>query len=155
MHCHFLRNRMRNILICMLLVVFHGPASAETALDLDRYEGRVVLVDFWASWCVPCRRSFPWMNEMHDKYSEAGLVIVAINLDNNAIDAAVFLDKYPPHFQIVYDTDRLIAREFGVQAMPSSFLIGRDGSVIDGHLGFKVKQQGEYEVAIVAALGDE
>ena len=146
---------MRNILISLPPVVFHGPASAETALDLDRYEGRVVLVDFWASWCVPCRRSFPWMNEMHDKYSEAGFVIVAINLDNNAIDAASFLKEYPVKFRIVYDTDKDLAREYGVQAMPSSFLIGRDGSVIDGHLGFKVKQQGEYEAAIVAALADE
>jgi len=145
---------MRIIFIYLLLVAFHAPATAEPALDLKQYEGQVVLLDFWASWCVPCRRSFPWMNEMQDKYSEAGLVVIAVNLDNNAIDAAVFLEKYSPHFQIAYDTDRIAAREFGVQAMPSSFLIGRDGGVIDSHLGFKVQKQGEYEVAIVAALGD-
>jgi len=144
---------MRRILVCMILLVGFGQATAETAFDLDEHAGKVVLVDFWASWCVPCRRSFPWMNEMQDKYADQGLVIIAVNLDNTPADATLFLNDYPARFEIAYDTDKSIARKFRVQAMPSSFLFGRDGKISDSHLGFKVKQQAEYEAAIVAALG--
>ena len=89
---------------------------------------------------------------MQQKYGDDGLIIIGVNLDNNAVDAASFLRDYPAKFRIVYDTDKELAREFGVQAMPSSFVIGRDGEVIGGHLGFKVKQEAEYEAAIVEAL---
>ena len=57
-----------------------APAAAADTLDLDRYAGKVVILDFWASWCVPCRRSFPWLNKMHDRYGDEGLVIVGVNL---------------------------------------------------------------------------
>jgi cytochrome c biogenesis protein CcmG/thiol:disulfide interchange protein DsbE len=144
---------MRNILVCIVFVVLCGSATAQPAPGIDEFEGQVVLLDFWASWCVPCRRSFPWMNQMHQKYADEGLVIVAVNLDNNADDAADFLRMYPPNFLIVYDTDKTLARSYGIQAMPSSILIGRDGEPVDVHLGFKVKQQPEYEAAIREALG--
>ena len=139
----------------MTALVWFGQAVANTDLNLEQHAGKVVVVDFWASWCVPCRRSFPWMNEMHKKYAEQGLVIIAVNLDNSPDDATLFLKDYPALFEIVYDTDKLIAREYGVQAMPSSFLLGRDGEITEAHLGFKVKQQAEYEAAIVEALAEQ
>ena len=139
----------------MIALVWFGQAAADSDFDLEQHEGKVVLVDFWASWCVPCRRSFPWMNEMQEKYAHNGLVIIAINLDNSPEDAAAFLKEYPAHFEIAYDTDKTIAREFGVQAMPSSFLIARNGELSSSHLGFKVKQQAKYEAAIVEALAEE
>ena len=146
---------MRNILVCILLVFLYGQATADARLDLDDYEGQIVLVDFWASWCVPCRRSFPWMNEMHEKYADDGLVIIAINLDNSPGDATAFLEEYSVRFEIAYDADKSLARKFSVQAMPTSFLLSRNGDVIDSHMGFKVKQQAEYEAAIVAALATD
>lgn len=129
------------------------PASADDMLDLDEYRENVIVVDFWASWCVPCRRSFPWLNKMHAKYADDGLVIIGINLDANKKDAAAFLEDYPAAFRIYYDTDAVYAREFEVQAMPSSFVLGRDGEVVARHLGFKVKRQQEYEAILVEALG--
>ena len=115
---------MRRILVCIILLVWFGQAvAADSDFDLDGHAGKVVLVDFWASWCVPCRRSFPWMNEMQQKYADDGLIIIAVNLDNNSTDAVKFLRDYPAKFRIVYDTDKELAREYGVQAMPSSFLI--------------------------------
>jgi len=146
---------MASVSVATMLAVLPGVASTAESLQLEEYAGKVVVLDFWASWCVPCRRSFPWMNEMQQKYAEDGLIIVAVNLDNDSIDAAKFLREYPAKFRIVYDTDKELAREFGVQAMPSSFLIGRDGEVSSSHLGFKVKQQAEYEAAIVEALAEE
>ena len=148
----FFRGWIAAVSIAMLLAVLPGVASTAESLQLDDYAGKVVVLDFWASWCVPCRRSFPWMNEMQQKYADRGLIIIGVNLDNDAADAASFLQEYPAQFRIAYDTDKTLAREYGVQAMPSSFMIGRDGKVVDSHLGFKVKQQDEYEAAIVEAL---
>ena len=142
---------MRRILVCILLLSLLTAASSDT-FDITQQNGKVVLLDFWASWCVPCRRSFPWMNDMQQKYGDAGLVVVGVNLDNNENDATEFLHDYPANFRIVYDTEKELARSMGVQAMPSSFLFDRNGELIDSHMGFKVRQQPEYEAAIVAAL---
>ena len=134
-----------------------NPQSALSAggVDVESYRGKVVLLDFWASWCVPCRRSFPWMTDMQQKYADEGLVIVAVNLDNDVNDAESFLRQYPPGFQVAHDTDKSLARKYEVVAMPSSFLIGRDGEIVERHLGFKVLTQTEYETAIQTALRGE
>ncbi len=141
------------------LIAFPGLASADVPaggrLDLAEYQGKVVVLDFWASWCVPCRRSFPWLNEMTAKYSGTGLVVIGVNVDKEPASAADFLKQYPATFRIQYDNDGVLAKEFGVQAMPSSFVIGRDGAIKEHHLGFKVKRQEEYEAAIVAQLQQE
>ena len=132
-----------------------AAARAEAHLDINSYTGKVVLIDFWASWCGPCRRSFPWMNDMHTKYHDDGLVIVAVNVDNDLAAANRFLNEYPANFQVHFDEDRSLARKYEVVAMPSSFLIGRDGQVVEQHLGFRVLKQDEYEAAIHAAIEAE
>ena len=148
--------RQLTMLVATLLVLLQpGVASAEDQFDLTAYEGKVVIVDFWASWCVPCRRSFPWMNTMHDEYADDGLVIIAVNLDQERAAAEEFLAEFPPKFKIIYDETKDLARSFDVMAMPTSYLIGRDGQQIERHFGFKVKKQHEYESAIAAALGVE
>ena len=127
-------------------------ASADEALDIAQYDGKVVVLDFWASWCVPCRRSFPWWNTMHAKYADEGLIIIGVNLDNDLQDAAKFLDEYSADFKIHYDKDKVLAKQQGVQAMPSTYILGRDGELIARHFGFKVKQQEEYEAVLIDAL---
>lgn len=144
----------------LIATVFASAALAASgtpaAVDpLSPHAGKVVLVDFWASWCTPCRRSFPWMNDMQTKYADDGLVIVAVNVDNDREAALRFLEEHPPGFEVHYDADHALARRFEVVAMPSSFLLDRDGRIVDRHLGFKVLQQDEYEAAIRAALGKE
>ena len=136
---------------CCTLLAW-APASASDTFDPGRYAGKVVVLDFWASWCVPCRRSFPWLNTMHDKYGGDGLVIVGVNLDMERADADRFLEEYPAAFSIVYDGNQQLARQYEVVAMPSSYVIGRDGQVMAKHMGFKVKQQDDYEALIVEAL---
>lgn len=150
----------KHLLVCLLLTVVvalalvgASNASAEGSLDLTQYEGKVVVLDFWASWCTPCRRSFPWWNSMHARYADEGLVIIGVNLDNEQDLATAFLDEYPADFEIYYDTTKELARKFGVQAMPSTYIIGRDGEIYAKHFGFKVKKQDEYEAVINAALG--
>jgi thiol-disulfide isomerase/thioredoxin len=128
-------------------------AVGTTDLQLEQYHGKVVIVDFWASWCVPCRRSFPWMNEMQARYGDQGLVVVAVNVDRERAAAEEFLAEVPADFRIHYDNEGVVAEAFGVQAMPSSYVIGRDGEIVARHLGFKVKKQDEYEAVLVKALG--
>jgi len=140
---------------CLALLAGYSlclPALADDSLDLAGYSGKVVVLDFWASWCVPCRRSFPWLNEMQAKYAADGLVVVGINVDEDRAAADEFLAEYPADFEIFYDTGGSLATRYDLPGMPSSFVIGRDGELAATHLGFKVKNQDEYEAAIVAAL---
>ena len=134
------------------LTLARADVAPSEPFDLSEYRGQVVIVDFWASWCVPCRRSFPWLNAMQQKYADDGLVVIGVNVDKEPADAAEFLRKYPARFIITYDTNGSLAIAYGVQGMPSSFVIGRDGNLRDEHLGFKVKRQDDYEAAILAAL---
>lgn len=147
-------------LLVTFVAVFSGGAAisvsatdADYPVDLDAYRGKVVLLDFWASWCAPCRSSFPWMNEMQDKYGDEGLVVIAVNLDNEPDEAAGFLERNPAGFEVAYDPDRSMARAFGVDSMPNSFLIDRRGEVRLQHRGFRVAEQTVYEAAIAELLG--
>ena len=119
---------------------------------LDAYAGKVVLVDFWASWCSPCLQSFPWMNELQRRHGAEGLVIVAVNVDQDRTLADAFLTKVPAQFRVEYDTQGALALQFGVQAMPTSFLIDRGGNVRLRHAGFKEKQREEREAEIEQLL---
>ena len=143
------------LLALLLAAVVPRPTTAAAVDPLALHAGKVVLVDFWASWCEPCRRSFPWMNAMQSKYGADGLVIVAVNVDNDLAAARRFLEEHPAQFQVHYDEDKALARRFEVVAMPSSFLLDGNGQLVATHLGFKVLKQDEYEAAIRAALGKE
>lgn len=114
---------------------------------------RVLYLDFWASWCGPCRQSFPWMNQLHDKYQSAGLRIVAVNLDQKDDEAQAFLKQVPARFALAFDPAGDSARVFGVKAMPSSFLIAPDRNVQLAHRGFRSEDKAELERRIAAALG--
>ena len=138
--------------LAFLLVLLVSNTTAATDFDLQEFHGKVVVLDFWASWCVPCRRSFPWMNSMQDKYADQGLVIIGVNLDAVDADAQAFLRETPADFQIISDPDGLLAREHDVIAMPTSYIFDRDGNLVTRHLGFKVKRQEEYEALLVETL---
>jgi thiol-disulfide isomerase/thioredoxin len=134
-------------LLCALGVARAAPPPA-----LQPVEGRVIWVDFWASWCVPCRRSFPWLNAMHRKYGADGLQIIAVNLDKDRALADAFLAEVPAEFALRFDPAGALAKQYGVQAMPSSFLIDADGNVLATHAGFRTADAAEYERAITDAL---
>lgn len=106
-------------------------------ISLDDYKGRVVYVDFWASWCGPCRKSFPFMQELQQEYDDEGLTVIAINMDQNSDDAHRFLEENPAAFLIGRDPAGRVAKQFGVMTMPSSFIVDRDGMIQEVHMGFK------------------
>jgi cytochrome c biogenesis protein CcmG/thiol:disulfide interchange protein DsbE len=121
-------------------------------LSLDRLRGQVVYVDFWASWCGPCRRSFPWMNEMQHRYGGRGLAIVAINVDRNPADAARFLDRNPAQFAVAYDHAGATPLAYAVTDMPSSYLIDSRGKVVEVEHGFRDERKVALEQRIQALL---
>jgi thiol-disulfide isomerase/thioredoxin len=131
-----------------------APAHAQDALDLQAYRGKIVWVDFWASWCTPCRRSFPWLNEIMSRYSDQGFVIVGVNVDKERALADEFLRETPARFPIAYDPEGSMAEKYEVLGMPSSFLIDREGNVISSHIGFRRDEQEDYEAAIIKALSN-
>jgi cytochrome c biogenesis protein CcmG, thiol:disulfide interchange protein DsbE len=108
---------------------FTLPDLQQQNVQLAGLKGKVVYLDFWASWCGPCRKTFPWMNEMHAKYGKQGLAIVAVNLDQRKQDMDKFLAKFPAEFTIVLDAKRDVGRLYQINALPMSFLIDREGVV--------------------------
>jgi thiol-disulfide isomerase/thioredoxin len=140
----------------LLLAVGSMRASTEpdasTIPLLKASSGKVILLDFWASWCEPCRQSFPWMNDLQQRLAPQGLVVIAVNLDRDRKLAARFLEQVKTDFRIEYDPEATLAQQFGVEAMPMSFVIDRQGRVRERHTGFRAKQRTEREATLSRIL---
>lgn len=164
----FRRNIFRGALLGFMLFMGHqGGASAlekgakapdfqlpgtTGTVRLSDAVGSVVYVDFWASWCGPCRQSFPWMNEMQEKYRAKGLKVIAVNVDAKSEDAKKFLTQNAAKFTVAFDAKGSTPAQYGVKGMPSSFIIGRDGKVMSTHLGFNASDKGKLENDIKSVL---
>jgi len=122
------------------------------SIQLSNYKGKVVYLDFWATWCVPCRKSFPWMNAMLEKYQDQGLEIIAISLDDKKKMVETFLKKYPAKFTIALDPKGESGDLYKVRVMPSSYLIDRQGNIVETHMGFRKKDKGKLEEMLQTAL---
>ncbi len=132
---------------------FSLPTATGEPIALDTLRGKIVYVDFWASWCGPCRRSFPWMSEMHDKYAARGLAIVAINVDRKLADAERFLGQLPPaRFAVVFDPAGVTPASYAVRAMPSSYLIDARGAIVEVESGFRDERKATLEARIRALV---
>ncbi|MDO8330765.1 MAG: TlpA disulfide reductase family protein [Fluviicoccus sp.] len=136
------------------LLTLTGLGHAETPVnfDMQKYAGKVVLVDFWASWCGPCRQSFPWMKALQDKYGKQGLVVAAINVDADRKEADLFLKEYAPNFDVYFDAKGRLAEQFKVQTMPTSFLVDATGKARSKHAGFHHSTLAAYEQEIQSLL---
>ncbi len=146
-----------SLIISVLSIISANSAIANDALHefeqaMTEYKGKIVYVDFWASWCVPCRKSFPWMNDVQEQYQEQGLVILSINLDAQAELAEKFLQQTPANFAIIYDAKGTLAKKFQLKGMPSSYLFDRQGKLISAHSGFNGKKMKKYQQEIEQAL---
>jgi thiol-disulfide isomerase/thioredoxin len=126
------------------------PADAK--VNLADFKGRVVYLDFWATWCPPCRKSFPWMDEMHERYKDAGLSIIAVSVDKKRELIEEFINKMEPSFTIAHDPGGDIAKAYKLRGMPSSYLIDRNGLLVKVHMGFRNKDRGKLETTIKTLL---
>jgi thiol-disulfide isomerase/thioredoxin len=137
-----------------------SPSCALTSLDgkathnLQELQGEVLYVDFWASWCPPCVRSFPFMDQLDHDFKDKGLRVIGINMDEKQGDAVDFLDKYPVDFDIAVDAAKQCAKDFGVMAMPTSYLIDRNGVIRHIHQGFRAGESEKLRLAIEYLLNE-
>lgn len=113
---------------------------------------RATYIDFWASWCTPCKLSFPWMNQMHERYAAKGLRIVAIGLDRKDADAQRFLRSVTARIPIALDPAGETAELLKVLVMPSSYLISADRKLLLTHKGFRLDDTAALEAQLKAAL---
>jgi cytochrome c biogenesis protein CcmG, thiol:disulfide interchange protein DsbE len=140
--------------ILFLIAIQSHLAFSSDKLQLHEYKGKVVYIDFWASWCIPCRKSFPWMNEMQQKYGK-DLVVIGVNVDQEKALADQFIKETSPQFKIVFDSKGVLATEYQVAAMPSSFIVDRQGKIIFKHLGFHEKKKSIYESEIQQLINQQ
>ncbi len=158
----YLRAAAAWLAVCSLPLSAGAMADAVPPITLQASDGEPVLaevsrwratyIDFWASWCAPCKLSFPWMNEMHDQWSSQGLRVVAINLDRNQADVLRFLQQNPARFAVALDPGAVLAKRFNIQAMPTSILIGPNRAMLFTHRGFRMQDRQDLERRISAVL---
>jgi len=136
-------------------MVLRGPTAQAVDLDLSAYRGKVVYLDFWASWCGPCKQSFPWLDGLVRDYRSQNFVVISVNVDKSRDRAERFLNETPADFSIVYDPRGELASTYKVAGMPSGVLIDRTGHVRFQHAGFSEKEKGLYEEQVKTLLAEK
>ena len=150
-----LDRRLRLHLATALLSLTLASVAHAEELILSAYRGKVVYLDFWASWCGPCRQSFPWLSALGRQYGSQNFVVLGVNVDHERRKADRFLREVPADFAILYDPDGQLATEYKVSAMPNSFLIDRSGHIRYQHHGFSTKETADYERQITDLLNEK
>lgn len=152
-----LRSMPKNTLLAIcasfaISCIAQADPVTEFEQKLITYQGKVVYVDFWASWCGPCRQSFPWMNKMQASYQSQGFEIISINLDSNSELAEKFLLKFPASFDVIYDPEGVLAKKYQIKGMPSSFILNRKSRVSSAHVGFTEQKSQKYKKEIIGLI---
>jgi thiol-disulfide isomerase/thioredoxin len=125
-------------------------------LSLDAFKGKVVYLDFWASWCGPCALSFPFMSEVAKKHKAEGLELVAISVDESREEADAFLSTHPtPDLTVVHDPNGDCPKVYGLETMPTSYLIDRKGNLREVHRGFSNSDRAELSKRIEGLLKEK
>jgi cytochrome c biogenesis protein CcmG, thiol:disulfide interchange protein DsbE len=123
-------------------------------IRLSELKGKVVLMDFWASWCIPCRASFPAMNTLQKELREKGLAVVAVNVDEQRRDADRFLAERPHTMAVAFDPQGKAAEAFNLKGMPSTVLVDRHGEIRFTHMGYTEKTLAQFRSEILLLLGE-
>lgn len=126
-------------------------ASGEN-LRLSEQRGKVILLNFWASWCGPCRQEMPILNRLHNQYADLGFMVIGLNVDMKTDKAMDYLKQTPVDFPVLFDPDSQVSELYRVSAMPSTALIDRDGQVRFIHAGYKAGDEAEYEATLKKLL---
>lgn len=127
---------------------FSLPSFKGNELNIEEWRGKVVYLDFWASWCKPCVESFPKLEALQQKYQGQGFTVIAINLDEKKQNALKFLAENPVSYPVLYDANAEVAQLYQVAAMPSSYFIDKKGIIRLNHRGFIPGDENKIEKAI-------
>jgi peroxiredoxin len=148
--------------LILLLALAAGPAGAALSpmaqapdftlktmggpnLRLNEQRGRVVLVNFWATWCGPCKQEMPHLDRLYDKYRSAGFVLLGVNVDDDPRQAAAVAARLGLHFPVLFDADKTVSKLYDLQSMPATVLIDRDGRVRYLHRGYREGLEEAYD----------
>jgi peroxiredoxin len=137
-----------------------GPAPGFTLqsrdgeqVSLASLKGKVVMVNFWATWCVPCRQEMPHLQALYERYNSLGFELLAVNVEkDNADGARKWLEETPVTFPVLFDPNNQVTKLYKVQTMPSTVLVARDGTMRFIHHGYKPGYEGEYQTQVRALL---
>jgi len=121
-------------------------------LRLSEHRGKVVMINFWASWCGPCRQEMPLLDKLYQRYSAAGFSLLGVNVEADPKEADQLLKEIPVSFPILYDTESKVSKLYSVEAMPSTVLVDCDGNVSYLHKGFKPGDENTYRKHIKGLL---
>lgn len=113
-------------------------------IRLSELRGQVVMVNFWASWCGPCRQEMPLLDDLYEQYQDYGFELLGVNVDENTADAEALLARIPVSFPILFDPQGSLSKAWAVDAMPSTVLIDRDGMVRYLHRGYRSGEEKIY-----------
>ena len=114
-------------------------------LRLVEQRGQVVLINFWASWCGPCRVEMPHLNRLHDKYKAGGFMVLGVNIDDDPRHGAATATRWGLRFPVLLDASKAVTRRYDLGAMPSTVLVDRDGRIRYLHRGYREGLENEYE----------
>jgi peroxiredoxin len=122
-----------------------------TNLRLEEYRGQVVLINFWASWCGPCRQEMPLLDRLHQRYLDTGFAVLGVNVEGEEAPARELIDKIPVTFPVLIDEGQAVSELYRLEAMPSTVVVDRDGVVRYIHRGYKPGDEAKY-VEVVKEL---
>lgn len=118
--------------------------TGSTEVALDKLRGQVVMINFWASWCVPCRQEFPLLDQMYKQYKGVGFALLGVNVEPDSKDAEAFLAKMPVSFPILSDKDSTVSKLYHIEGMPSTVVVDRHGVLRWVHHSYKAGDENEY-----------
>jgi peroxiredoxin len=119
-------------------------AQSGKPVELTQFKGQVVMLNFWASWCGPCRQEMPLLDSIYKKYGKLGFTMIGVNVEPDSKAANDWLKQTPVTFPILYDTDSKVSKLYGVSGMPSTVIVDRKGTVRMIHRGYKPGDEEEY-----------
>lgn len=124
---------------------FSLPDRTGQTVSLEEFKGQVVLINFWASWCGPCRQEMPLLEELHQRYSSLGFTLLGINVEEDSALADNFLQSMPVNFPILFDQTNSVSKAYDVIAMPTTVILDREGLVRFVHYGYEAGYENDYQ----------